>query len=44
MTMGTDARQRERGSLLRFAGASGSLVGLFVIGMVIMSIMATRAG
>lgn len=35
-------RRRERADLLRFSAASASLVGLFLVGMVAMSMMASR--
>jgi polysaccharide chain length determinant protein (PEP-CTERM system associated) len=35
-------RRRERLGLLRFAGASGSLVGLFVLGMIAMALLGQR--
>lgn len=40
LSMSDDQRRRERSSLIRFVGASGSLVGLFAAGLIAMSIMA----
>jgi polysaccharide chain length determinant protein (PEP-CTERM system associated) len=42
--VGDDDRRRERMSLLRFVGASGSLVGLFVAGLVVLSVLQSRLG
>jgi polysaccharide chain length determinant protein (PEP-CTERM system associated) len=42
--VGDDDRRRERGGLIRFAAASGSLVGLFVAGLIAMSLMNRYAG
>jgi hypothetical protein len=35
-------RRRERMGLIRFAGASGGLVGLFALGMLAMALLAQR--
>jgi polysaccharide chain length determinant protein (PEP-CTERM system associated) len=39
MIVGDDERRRERSSLIRFVGASGGLVGLFVAGLIAMTLM-----
>jgi polysaccharide chain length determinant protein (PEP-CTERM system associated) len=44
LAMSEAERGRERLGTLRFLGASGGLVGLFVLGMVAMAILAQRAG
>jgi polysaccharide chain length determinant protein (PEP-CTERM system associated) len=38
------AKRKQRGSLLRFCIASGSLVGVFVVGMIVMSILTRHVG
>ena len=42
MVVSDDEKRRARGSLLRFVGASGSLIGLFVAGIAVMFILSTR--
>jgi uncharacterized membrane protein len=37
-------KQRQRSSLLRFFAASGSLVGLFVVGMIFLTVMSSKVG
>jgi polysaccharide chain length determinant protein (PEP-CTERM system associated) len=44
MVMSDIDRRRERMGTLRFFGASGGLVGLFVLGMVAMALLAQRGG
>jgi polysaccharide chain length determinant protein (PEP-CTERM system associated) len=44
LVMNDNDRRRERLSTLRFLGASGGLVGMFVLGIVAMAILAQRAG
>ena len=39
MLVSDDERRRERGSLIRFVSASGGLVGLFVAGLIAMTLM-----
>ncbi len=38
------AKRRQRGSLLRFCIASGSLIGVFAVGMIVMTIMTRNLG
>lgn len=38
------AKRRQRGSLIRFCIASGSLVGVFAIGMIVMTVMTRNIG
>lgn len=42
MVVSDEQRRRERGSLLRFVGASGSLVGMFAAGIAVMFFLSTR--
>jgi polysaccharide chain length determinant protein (PEP-CTERM system associated) len=44
MIMSDADRRREKAGLLRFLVASGSLVGVFLVGMFVMSLMAPRVG
>jgi polysaccharide chain length determinant protein (PEP-CTERM system associated) len=44
LVIGDDDRRRERMSLIRFVGASGSLVGLFAAGLIAMTILSSRLG
>lgn len=43
LALGDDQRRRERMSLMRFVGASGSLVFLFAAGLIAMSILSGRS-
>lgn len=44
MVMSEGAVRREKSDLKKFLGASGGLVGIFVAGMIILSLMSGRAG
>ena len=44
LVMSDDQRRRERSSLIRFVGASGSLVGLFVAGLIAMTVLGRNIG
>jgi hypothetical protein len=43
MVLSDEDRRRERKMTLRFIGASGSLVGLYVLGIVAVAVLAQRA-
>ena len=44
LVMNDGEKRRERMGMLRFVGASGGLIGLFVLGIAAMAILAQRAG
>jgi len=44
MIVGEDDRRLERAGLIRFVAASGGLVGLFVAGLIAMSLMNRYTG